>query len=139
LVGAVGVVTAGLTVASKIMVGRLNTHGVLGSNRGSFPSGHVVGVVVCLGLVVLVSGPRAGRSVWLIPACVGAVMGASLLLQAAHWFSDIVGGGLLAAAILAVSSKGTDRMHNRSRNDHDSAVCEQSSGTSITSVGEGIT
>jgi membrane-associated phospholipid phosphatase len=31
-------------------------------------------------------------------------MGASLLLDAAHWATDIVGGGLLATAVLAIAS-----------------------------------
>jgi membrane-associated phospholipid phosphatase len=134
-VGGAGVVTVGLTVASKIMVGRLNTHGVPGSNGGSFPSGHVIGVVVCLGLVVLVLQPRAGRWRWLIPALVGALMGACLLLQAAHWFTDIVGGALLAAAILAAACGWTDWMHNRSENDHESATSGQRNETLLTSVG----
>jgi membrane-associated phospholipid phosphatase len=138
-VGGAGVVTVGLTVASKIMAGRLNTHGVPGSNGGSFPSGHVIGVVVCLGLAVLVLQPRAGRWRWLIPALVGALMGTCLLLQAAHWFTDIVGGALLAVAILSTASGWSDWMHNRSENDHEFATSGQRNETLLTSVGEAPT
>jgi membrane-associated phospholipid phosphatase len=138
-VGSVGVVTVGLTVASKVMVGRLNTHGVPGSNGGSFPSGHIIGVVVCLGLVVLVLKPHVGWSIWLIPALVGGLMGASLLLQAAHWFTDLLGGVLLAVTILAAASGWTDWMHNRSKNDHESATFGQRNETLLTSVGEAPT
>jgi membrane-associated phospholipid phosphatase len=131
-VGAIGVVTAGLTVASKIVVGRLNTHGVPGSNGGSFPSGHMIGVLICLGLVVLLLRPQAGRWIWLIPAFFGALMGASLLLDAAHWFTDIVGGGLLGTAILAAASGSTDWMEDRPKNDHGSMASGNWRGTSLT-------
>lgn len=81
-----------MTVASKIMVGRLNTQGVPGSNGGSFPSGHVIGLVVCLGLVILVLQPRAGPWISADPGSRRCADGASLVLQAAHWFTDIVRG-----------------------------------------------
>jgi membrane-associated phospholipid phosphatase len=124
-IGGVGLVTIALTIASKITVGRLNTHAVLGSNGGSFPSGHVISVVVCLGLLVLIVQPRTRWWIWLIPAFGGLLMGAMLLIQAAHWFTDIVGGGLLATAILAATSALTDWMHNRLENDHESVASGQ--------------
>jgi hypothetical protein len=67
--------------------------------------------------------PRASRWVWLIPAFGAGLMGASLLLQAAHWFTDIVGGGLLAAAVLAISigSGASSRLHDQPLNDHEPA------------------
>jgi len=70
---------------------------------------------------------------------VGGLMGASLLLQAAHWFTDLLGGVLLAAAVLAVASGCTDWMHNRSKNDHESATFGQRNETLLTSVGEAPT
>jgi membrane-associated phospholipid phosphatase len=100
----VGLATAAVTVGTKIAVGRLNPHGVVGNDGGSFPSGHTTAIVVCIGVCVLMAQPRAGQWVWLIPAFDGAVMGASLLLDAAHWATDIVGGGLLATAVLAIAS-----------------------------------
>jgi membrane-associated phospholipid phosphatase len=136
-IGGVGLVTIALTIASKITVGRLNTHAVLGSNGGSFPSGHVISVVVCLGLLVLIVQPRTRWWIWLIPAFGGVVMGASLLLQAAHWFTDVVGGGLLAITILAATSACTDWMHSRFRNDHDYAASEQRNVTLLTPVSNG--
>jgi membrane-associated phospholipid phosphatase len=134
--GSVCVATAALTVASKIIVDRLDPHAVIGSDGGSFPSGHVIGVVVALGLVVMMVQSRTPRWKWLIPAFGGALMAACLLLQAAHWFTDIVAGALLATAILAAASGWTDWMHNRSKNDHESATSGQRNETLLTSVGE---
>ena len=104
-VGGVGLVTVGLTVAIKAAMARPDPHGLVeNSNGGSFPSGHTVVVMVCLGLAVLVAHPCAGRWVWLVSAFGGGLMGASLLLQAAHWSTDILGGALLATGILAVAT-----------------------------------
>jgi membrane-associated phospholipid phosphatase len=138
-IGGVGVLTVGSTVASKIMVGRLDTHGVLGHNGGSFPSGHVIGLVVCLGLVVLVLQPRAGRWMWLIPVLAGALMAASLLLQAAHWCTDVVGGALLATAILAAASSCTDWLRDRSENDQKFGTPSERKSASLTSIGQDAT
>ena len=94
-----------LTAAAKRVVGRLDTHGLLTNGYGgSFPSGHVTTVMICLGLAVLVARPHGGRWVWLAPALGGCLMAASLLLQATHWFTDVLGGGLLATGLLAVAS-----------------------------------
>jgi membrane-associated phospholipid phosphatase len=135
-VGSVCVVTVVLTVASKIIVHRLNPHAVIGNDGGSFPSGHIIGVVVCLGLVVLMVQPRVGQAKWLIPAFGGVLLGASLLLQAAHWFTDIVGGALLATGVLAVASGLSSWINNRSRNDHESTASGRPNGTWLTSVAE---
>jgi membrane-associated phospholipid phosphatase len=120
-VAGVGLATVTVSVATKIAVGRLNPHGMMGEDGGSFPSGHTITVVVCLGLCVLMARPRSSR--WaLIPAFGAGLMGGSLLLQAAHWFTDIVGGGLLATAVLAIAiaSGGSRWIHDQSLNDHES-------------------
>jgi len=135
-IGSVCVVTVVLTVASKIVVHRLDPHAVIGNDGGSFPSGHIIGVVVCLGLVVLMVQPRMGWPKWLIPVFGGVLMGASLLLQAAHWFTDIVGGALLATVLLAAASGLSNWMNNRSRNDHESAASGRRDETLLTSVAE---
>jgi membrane-associated phospholipid phosphatase len=119
-VGGVGLTTVALTVAVKIAVGRLDTHGTTAdSNGGSFPSGHVIAIVVCLGLAVLMTQSRARPWVWLIPALVGGLMGACLMVQAAHWSTDIVGGGLLGIGVLtAVTASGWDRWSLRPPANH---------------------
>jgi membrane-associated phospholipid phosphatase len=109
-VGVVSVITVALTVISKIAVGRPDPHGLVASTGGSYPSGHMITLMVSLGLVVLVAWPRAGRWVWLVPALGGGLMGVCLLLQAAHWFTDIVGGILLAVVLLSITTAYVGRL-----------------------------
>jgi len=54
----------------------------------------------------------------------------------ARSFIDILGGALLATAVLAAVSALIDWLPNRSGNDHESAVPEQRNGPSLTRVGE---
>jgi membrane-associated phospholipid phosphatase len=120
-VGGVGLLTVALTIGTKGLMARPDPHGlVVHSNGGSFPSGHTVAVMVCLGVAVLLAHPRAGRWVWLIPAAGGGLVGAAMLLQAAHWSTDVVGGALLATGVLAVViALGWSRwLHQQRRNDN---------------------
>jgi membrane-associated phospholipid phosphatase len=130
-IGVAGLATVAVTAATKIAVGRLNPHGDVGNDGGSFPSGHTVAVVVCVGLGLLMMRPRVGRLVWLIPAFGGVLMGASLLLQAAHWSTDITGGGLLATGVLAiVIASGASRwMHGQTGKDHEAVDAGRKSQT----------
>jgi len=106
-VGGVWLVTVALTLAAKMAVGRPDTGGFTDNLGGSFPSGHTISVIVCFGLAVLVLQPRASWWLWLIPALLGCVMGASLVIQSAHWVTDVLGAGLLATGVLiAVSASG---------------------------------
>ena len=132
LVGSVCLATAALTVATKTAVGHPDPHGLLGTNGGSFPSGHMIAVIVCLGLPVLVAQPRPSRWIWLIPALGGGLMGACLLLQAAHWSTDVVGGGLLGIGVLAVTTaSGWSRWsHTQLESDQTSAVTGMLSASS---------
>lgn len=124
-VGSVGLATVALTAATKTAMGRPDTHGSITNGfGGSFPSGHVTTVIVCLGLAVLVARPRARRWVWLVPALGGGLMAASLLLQATHWFTDVVGGGLLATGLLAVATAP-----GLSRWSHDGSAKDQSAAS----------
>jgi membrane-associated phospholipid phosphatase len=107
-VGGVCLFTGAVTVAAKVAMGRADTHGTTAnSHGGSFPSGHIIAVVVCLGLALLVAHPQVRRWVWLIPGLVAGVMAVCIMLQAAHWLTDVVGGGVLATAVLVgVSASG---------------------------------
>jgi membrane-associated phospholipid phosphatase len=135
-VGVVSVMTIALTVVTKIAVGRPDPHGLVGSTGGSYPSGHVITLIVSLGLVVLVAWPRARRRVWLVPALAGGLMGICLLLQAAHWFTDIVGGILLAVVVLSVATAScwTRWLPDRPRNENKSATSDVRRSSSLTSV-----
>ena len=107
-VGGVCLFTGAITVAAKMAVGRPDTHGTTAnSHGGSFPSGHIIAVVVCVSLALLVAQPSVRRWVWLIPGLVAGVMAVCIMLQAAHWATDVVGGGVLATGIMiAVCASG---------------------------------
>jgi hypothetical protein len=88
-------------------------------------------VIVCLGLAVLLARPAAERWIWSVPALGGSLMGASLLVQATHWFTDIVGGGLPAASLLTfATASGLSRWSHR--------PAETNEGLGISEVGPAI-
>jgi undecaprenyl-diphosphatase len=75
----------------------------------SFPSGHTTAGIygwAALGVVALVALPRPwNRWVGALAVTVGVLMGPSRLVLGVHWFSDVVGGLLVAGAwVLAVSA-----------------------------------
>jgi membrane-associated phospholipid phosphatase len=86
----------------KVAMGRTDPHHEL-SSIGSFPSGHVLVLLVCLGGALLILQSSVAWWQWLLVAAVDAVMAWSLLVQAAHWFTDVLGGVLLGAATLALA------------------------------------
>lgn len=98
---AVGGGSAALTVLLKLGFHRPDPHGYLASTGGSYPSGHMIAVLTCLGGCLLVVSPRV--RLWWWASLVGAagLMSLSLLVSAAHWPTDIAGGALLAGALLS--------------------------------------
>lgn len=110
LVGSAGV----LTVLTKVAVRRTDPHDEL-TSMGSFPSGHMVAIVVCAGGVLLISHEHARWApnlvgnrivgtgvvgIGLVGTVLVGAMSVALLLQATHWLTDVVGGALLALAVL---------------------------------------
>lgn len=70
------------------------------ATENSFPSGHLVTVMVIFLAVTLVL-PRLGRVVWMLPgAALVAVYAAGVLELGWHRYSDVIGGCLLAMAVL---------------------------------------
>jgi membrane-associated phospholipid phosphatase len=135
--GGVCVATVVLTLAVKRAMERPDTHGLLSSSGGSFPSGHMISIIVCLGLAVLIALPKAGWWIWLIPAAGGFLMATALLLQAAHWATDVIGGGLLATAALAAAiASGWSRWALAElEDDHEFTAAAVSGAPPLTSVG----
>lgn len=84
----------------KRTMARTDPHGDL-SSIGSFPSGHVLVLLVCLAGAVLLVRQEPRWWQWALVAMVDLAMAGSLLLQAAHWLTDVVGGALLGVAALA--------------------------------------
>jgi undecaprenyl-diphosphatase len=111
-------VTVLTTTALQVALQRPDTHGETPGLGGSYPSGHVATLVVCVGTVVVLARLERHLAAWAAVALAGAAMGAALLLQAAHWASDVVGGALLGTVVLAstalLARVGTARPHRSS-------------------------
>jgi membrane-associated phospholipid phosphatase len=101
LAAAAGLLLVGVTVAVKLLLHRPDPHGDLSDHGGSFPSGHTATIVVCAGIVTLLLGATRRSWWWLPTALLGTLMAAALLVQAAHWMTDLVGGGLAGVTVLA--------------------------------------
>ncbi|RYP85562.1 phosphatase PAP2 family protein [Nocardioides guangzhouensis] len=102
--GAITVVAAALTMASKALVGRADPHGDLNGHGGAYPSGHMVMLVVALSGCVLLLRRRSHWGDWVLVTAVVVTMGVSLLFLATHWFTDVVGGALLGAVVATVAT-----------------------------------
>ncbi|MDG4761556.1 phosphatase PAP2 family protein [Micromonospora sp. WMMD710] len=75
----------------------------------SFPSGHALNATLAAGVLLLVLLPYAGRGVWRVMLWVVAVLltvvtGLSRVALGVHFTSDVVGGWLLGAAVVAATA-----------------------------------
>lgn len=97
--------------AAKLLSGRhrpVLAHPVTTAPGLSFPSGHALGSLVGVVVVILVFLPvmsRTWRRVsWVAGAVVVVAVGFSRIALGVHWVSDVLGGWLLAAAWLFVTT-----------------------------------
>ena len=97
--------SAVLTLLVKFSLHRPDPHGYVPSSGGSYPSGHMVAVVVCLAGCLLLVWPRVPWWLWTPLVIAAALMASALLVAAAHWPTDVVGGGLLALALVILFSR----------------------------------
>jgi membrane-associated phospholipid phosphatase len=117
--------SAALTVVVKLAFERPDPHGYLTLTGGSYPSGHVVAVVACLSGCLLVVWPRVRWWLWAPAAVAAALMSASLLVAAAHWPTDVVGGALLAVALVSALSRSP--LRRRACESRSAAMTEETS------------
>lgn len=84
----------------------------------SFPSGHVAGIGALLGIFaasIMVGRSRVARALAAASVVAGMVVVAlSRLSLGVHWFSDVVGGGLLAGVFVSIGSAALVSRSNRS-------------------------
>lgn len=114
-VGSVLLVTEGLIYVTKLVVGRdgPGSWADRSAYPGYYPSGHTATAAVCAGSVVFLAlmSRRGGVSNvaraanWgsAVGLLVGALAAAHAVLGDSHWFSDGLGGLLLALSILTVA------------------------------------
>ncbi|MFH8519249.1 phosphatase PAP2 family protein [Streptomyces gelaticus] len=88
------------------------------AHYAAFPSGHAMTAMVSCGLLLWLlhrhgAGPRLWRTA-LAAACVSVVgVGLTRLYLGVHWLSDVLGGWLLGAAVVAFSIDGFNRYERR--------------------------
>ena len=108
---ATGIGGALIDVVLKAAIGRARPHftdPVALAPGGSFPSGHAFTATLVAGVALLWALPlvsRRGRVLLWIGACaVPLVVGLSRVALGVHWVSDVVGGWLLGAGLVALTS-----------------------------------
>lgn len=100
------------TALAKIVIRRPDPHGHLTATGGSFPSGHTIAVLVCLAGCLLVASPRVRWWWWAPVGAAACLMTAGLLVSAAHWATDVLGGDFLALALVTGASRLPWREHS---------------------------
>lgn len=102
--GTLALVAIVLTQVAKALVARPDPQGHVGSFSGSFPSGHMTILLTCLGGVLLLWRQHPPAWAWWLVLVAELTMGLSLLLLSMHWFTDVIGGLLLAVPLLVVAA-----------------------------------
>jgi undecaprenyl-diphosphatase len=99
----------------KSGVGRVRPHlpdPVASAPGYSFPSGHALGSLVCLGVIAASLAPvlpqPARRYLWSVCGFLVVLVGVSRVELGVHYPSDVVAGWLLGAAWLAASAAAFD-------------------------------
>jgi membrane-associated phospholipid phosphatase len=94
-----------VTLVVKFGIERPDPHGYVAASGGSYPSGHVVAVVVCLGGCIFVVWRRVHWWLWVPVLIATGLMTAALIVSAAHWPTDVAAGALLGLAVVTGGSR----------------------------------
>lgn len=103
---ALGILTVSSIAAMKWMIHEPRPWGILQNNFDgfSFPSGHAaLSIIFYLGLGLLLARQIAAtyhRLIFILASIIIAAIGVSRLYLGAHWFTDVIGGWLVGAALL---------------------------------------
>ncbi|GAA0606184.1 hypothetical protein GCM10009534_46180 [Kribbella sandramycini] len=100
----VAVVAVFVTQVTKAVLQRPDPHGDVGVLSGSYPSGHTAVLLCCLGGILFVWRRQPPLWAWWLVLVAELTMGFALLVLSMHWFTDVVGGFLLAVPVLALAS-----------------------------------
>ncbi|MDQ3660904.1 MAG: phosphatase PAP2 family protein [Actinomycetota bacterium] len=103
------VIFLGLTVLvdrNRPMVHRLD----VAPPTSSFPSGHMAAAIVLYGVVAIIASRHLRSRVvvvllWLLAIVVPLAVGAARMYRGMHYFTDVVGGGVLGTVWLTVSAR----------------------------------
>lgn len=101
--GLIGVATTSVVVV-KHALAIPDIHGSTAHLGGSFPSGHMVGIICFAGGIVLLRRRRRLRA-WFAVAVLTVLVAGCLLLTAVHWVTDVVAGALLGTALLLLAAQ----------------------------------
>ncbi|MER5896620.1 phosphatase PAP2 family protein [Streptomyces sp. NPDC001876] len=92
------------------------------ANYAAFPSGHAMTAVVSCGLLLwllrlLDAGPRLWRTALAVAGVSVVGVAVTRLYLGVHWMTDVVGGLLLGAAVVAFSTAGYTALRRRGGRD----------------------
>ncbi len=110
-----------IDVVLKAAVGRARphfAHPVAIAPGGSFPSGHAFTSTLAAAVVLLWALPLLSRrgkaAAWTVAVLVPLAVGVSRVALGVHWVSDVVGGWLLGAGLVAATSAAFETWRQRS-------------------------
>ena len=112
------VFTGGSITAFKHLIHSIRPWGIYSSPETfSFPSGHTTfAMTFYLGFAILLTHAtklKCKRFIYLVTGLLIAAISISRLYLGAHWFTDVLGGWLLSAALLMLVSLSYNRHHER--------------------------
>ena len=123
---AITAVSSVLAVVLKNLVHRGDPVGYVPPTGGSYPSGHMIAIVVALGGCLLLLFRRVPWWLWLLVAAAAGCLALTMLVIAAHWPSDALGGVLLGVAVVAAMSRTPLRQRAHDSPDRRPAAAEAS-------------